>query len=86
MNLKFWGGGRREEWGRGPTLFAYSCGVSAPLPALAVCQKLVEIESQSEQTQTLVVGVIGLVLAVAGFVAGTALDPMQTTDKGGSFF
>jgi len=30
--------------------------------------------------------VIGLVLAVAGFVAGTALDPMQTTDKGGSFF
>jgi len=52
----------------------------------AICQKLVEIESQSEQTQTLVVGVIGLVLAVAGFVAGTALDPMQTTDKGGSFF
>jgi len=45
----------------------------------AVCQKLVEIDSNAEQTQTLFVGGFILLLAVAGGIAGTLADPMQTT-------
>jgi len=52
----------------------------------AICQKLVEIESQSEQTQQLVVGVAIFALAVVGFIAGIVTDPLQTTDAGGKFF
>jgi len=52
----------------------------------AVCQKLVEVDSAAESTQTLVVGGFILLLAIAGVAAGTFLDPMQTTDKGASFF
>jgi len=52
----------------------------------AICQKLVEIESQSEQTQQLVVGVAIFALAVVGFIAGIVSDPLQTTDAGGKLF
>lgn len=51
-----------------------------------ICQKLVEVESKSEQTQTLVVGGFIFALAVAGFVAGTLIDPIQTTSAGGKIF
>jgi len=52
----------------------------------AVCQKLVEVDSDSEQAQTVVVGVFIAGLALALVVAGVLSDPIQTTDKGASFF
>ena len=52
----------------------------------AVCQKLVEIESEDEQQFTLVVGVVFLGLAVALFAAGAIFDPIQTTSKGSALF
>jgi len=47
-----------------------------------ICQKLVEVESASEQTQTLVIGgvIAGLALVLVAF--GIASDPIQTTDVG----
>lgn len=52
----------------------------------AVCQKLVEVDSDSEQKQTVLVGVLIAGLALAGVVAGILSDPIQTTDKGAAFF
>ena len=53
----------------------------------AVCQKLVEVESKSEQTQTLIVGALIATLAAAAIVAGILTDPIQTTSGGrGGFF
>ena len=52
-----------------------------------MCQKLVEIDSQSEQTFTLAVGGVIGVLALALVAAGIFADPIQTTSAGrGSFF
>lgn len=51
-----------------------------------VCQKLVEIDSQSEQQQTLVVGAAIATLAVALLVAGIFADPIQTTQAGSKMF
>lgn len=48
----------------------------------AVCQKLVEVDSQSEQTFTLVVGGVIALLAVGLVVAGISADPIQTTSAG----
>merc|ERR1719247_3893167 len=42
----------------------------------SVCQKLVEIDSESEKTFTIVVGVLIAGLALAFVVAGTLLDPI----------
>jgi len=48
----------------------------------AVCQKLVEVDSAEEGTQTLIVGgFIGL-LALALVAAGIFADPIQTTSEG----
>lgn len=52
----------------------------------AICQKLVEIESGAEQTQTIVIGAAFLVLAGALVAAGIFADPIQTTDLGGRVF
>jgi hypothetical protein len=52
----------------------------------AVCQKLVEIESEAEGKQTLIVGVGIFGLALALFVAGTLYDPIQTTATGAKIF
>lgn len=52
----------------------------------AVCQKLVEVESGAEQTQTLVVGAVIALLALALVAAGIFADPIQTTDKGANMF
>jgi hypothetical protein len=52
----------------------------------AISQKLVEIESNSEQTQQLIVGIFFFGLAIAGVVGGIVLDPLQTTDRGAVFF
>jgi hypothetical protein len=51
----------------------------------AVCQKLVEVESQAEQTQQVVVGVFIATLALVAVGVGVFLDPMQTT-SGTSLF
>merc|ERR1711924_28319 len=52
----------------------------------AIAQKLVEVESASEQTGTLVIGAAIFGLAAVLFVAGVLYDPMQTTTvKGGGF-
>merc|ERR1719424_530324 len=48
----------------------------------AVCQKLVEVDAQSETTQTIVIGAAFLVLAGALVAAGIFADPIQTTDLG----
>merc|ERR1719353_414657 len=48
----------------------------------AVCQKLVEIESESEQQCTLVVGGVIAGLALLLVAAGILSDPIQTTAKG----
>ena len=48
----------------------------------SVCQKLVEVESQSEQMQTLAVGAVIGVLALVLVAAGIFADPIQTTDMG----
>lgn len=47
-----------------------------------ICQKLVEVESQSEQMQTLAVGAVIALLAGALVAAGIFADPIQTTDMG----
>lgn len=52
----------------------------------AVCQKLVEVDSNSEQVQTIAVGVFIAGLALAATLAGIFADPIQTTDKGAAFF
>ena len=52
----------------------------------AVCQKLVEIDSKAESTQTLIVGGVIATLALALIIAGIFSDPIQTTDKGAAFF
>ena len=52
----------------------------------AVCQKLVEVDSQAEQTQTLIVGGLIATLALVCIGAGIFIDPIQTTSKGASFF
>jgi len=51
----------------------------------AICQKLVEVDSQSEQTTTLVIG--GVLAAIALVLVGVALfeDPIQTTSAGRGF-
>jgi len=50
-----------------------------------ICQKLVEVESASEQTQTLVVGAVIATLALALVAAGIFADPIQTTSAGRGF-
>jgi len=45
----------------------------------SVCQKLVEIESSKEQTQTLIVGGVIFGLALVFVAAGLLIDPLQTT-------
>jgi len=52
----------------------------------AICQKLVEIEDASEQTQTLVIGGAIALLALGLVVAGIASDPIQTTEMGRNVF
>ena len=53
----------------------------------AVAQKLVEVESASEQTGTLVIGGAIASLALVLVVLGILSDPIQTTSvKGGGFF
>uniref|UniRef100_A0A6U5EDM8 Uncharacterized protein n=1 Tax=Calcidiscus leptoporus TaxID=127549 RepID=A0A6U5EDM8_9EUKA len=51
----------------------------------AICQKLVEVDSQSEQTATLVIG--GVLFGIALVLFGVALfeDPIQTTSAGRGF-
>jgi len=48
----------------------------------AVCQKLVEVDSQDEMKATIFVGVVIFGLAVAFFAIGTFIDPIQTTSAG----
>ena len=45
-----------------------------------------QIESQAEQTQTLVVGVAIAGLALALVFAGIFADPIQTTSQGAKMF
>jgi len=52
----------------------------------AVCQKLVEVDSNAESMQTVAVGVVIAGIALALVVAGILSDPIQTTDKGAAFF
>jgi len=54
----------------------------------AVCQKLVEVDSAAEGTQTLIVGGAIALLALALVAAGIFADPIQTTSagRGASFF
>lgn len=52
----------------------------------AICQKLVEIESGAEQTQTLVIGAAIASLALVLVAVGIFADPIQTTDLGGRVF
>jgi len=51
----------------------------------AMCQKLVEIESKDEQTQTIVVGALIATLALVFVGAGIFIDPIQTTQAGRGF-
>ena len=51
----------------------------------AMCQKLVEIESREETTQTIIVGVFFAAIAAACVAAGLFLDPIQTTSAGRGF-
>jgi hypothetical protein len=53
---------------------------------VAISQKLVEIESESEASQQFLVGVLIAGIALAVFVVGLFADPIQTTDKGSAFF
>jgi len=71
----------------GPGTYVYRiCDQDTTGARSAICQKLVEIEDASEQTQTLIIGGFIAVLAVALVAAGIASDPIQTTDVGrGSF-
>ena len=52
----------------------------------AVCQKLVEIDSQSEKSFTLVVGGVIFGLAVVAFAVGILSDPIQTPATGSKIF
>jgi len=52
----------------------------------AISQKLVEVESEDEATFQFIVGGVIAVLALGLVVAGVVVDPIQTTDKGSSFF
>lgn len=45
----------------------------------SLCQKLVEIESSSEKSQTLIVGGVIFGLALVFVAAGLLIDPLQTT-------
>jgi len=45
----------------------------------SLCQKLVEIESSKEQTQTLIVGGVIAGVALVFVAAGLLIDPLQTT-------
>ena len=75
-----------------PRLLAWFVGVAGVLDCdvkgtrSAVCQKLVEIESEDEQKFTLVVGGLIASLALFFIVAGVLSDPIQTTSKGAAFF
>lgn len=51
----------------------------------AMCQKLVEIESQSEQMQTIILGVGIAAIAAVLVGVGLFLDPIQTTSAGRGF-
>lgn len=51
----------------------------------AMCQKLVEIESREETTQTIIVGVFFASIAAVCIAAGLFLDPIQTTSAGRGF-
>lgn len=48
----------------------------------SVCQKLVEVDSKSEQNFTLIVGGAFVLLAAALTAAGIFADPIQTTEAG----
>ena len=52
----------------------------------AVCQKLVEIDSEAEGKQTILVGVAIATLAIAFVAAGIFIDPIQTTSAGAKMF
>jgi len=52
----------------------------------AVCQKLVEIDSEAEGKQTIFVGVLIAGLALAFVAGGLLLDPIQTTQNGAKIF
>jgi hypothetical protein len=52
----------------------------------AICQKLVEIDSQAEKSQTLIVGGLAASIFVVGAVLGTLADPIQTTSGGSGGF
>jgi len=71
----------------GPGTYVYRiCDQDQSGSRTAICQKLVEIEDASEQTQTLIIGAVFAVLALGLVAAGIASDPIQTTDVGrGSF-
>mmetsp|Transcript_41683 Transcript_41683/g.73292 ORF Transcript_41683/g.73292 Transcript_41683/m.73292 type:complete len:243 (+) Transcript_41683:64-792(+) len=67
----------------GPGTYVYRvCDEDSSGKRSGICQKLVEVESASEQTQTLVIGgvIAGLALVLVAF--GIASDPIQTTDVG----
>jgi len=67
----------------GPGTYVYRiCDQDTTNTRSAICQKLVEIEDASEQTQTLIIGGAIALLAVALVAAGIASDPIQTTDVG----
>lgn len=52
----------------------------------AVCQRLVEVDSEAEGKQTIVVGVLIAGLALAFVAAGVLIDPIQTTSAGRNIF
>jgi len=52
----------------------------------AISQKLVEVESESEQSQQFIVGVLIFGLALVAFAVGIFADPLQTTDRGSAIF
>ena len=67
----------------GPGSYVYRiCDEDTTGMRSAICQKLVEIEDGSEQTQTLIIGGFFAVIALALVAAGIASDPIQTTDAG----
>jgi len=71
----------------GPGNYVYRiCDEDTTGQRSAICQKLVEIEDASEQTQTLIVGGFLALLAVVIVGAGIASDPIQTTDMGRGAF
>ena len=52
----------------------------------AVCQKLVEVDSEAEGKQTIFVGVAIAGFALVAVAAGLFIDPIQTTSAGGKMF